>query len=109
MVVIDSFSCCISPDNKLYKVMKKGRLRIEKEMNVIKILKNIRKLRILTKANIPAEDEAKTKQLVKNSYMNLIILDSENSHKGDYKVQNHERREDEYFDHEKRVASEETK
>jgi hypothetical protein len=48
-------------------------------MDIVKILSNIRQLRIISRMNILDENLDRTKYIVKHSNKNLIDIDTENS------------------------------
>ena len=52
-------------------------------MDVVKIIKNIRQLRIISRLNILDENLDRTKYIVKHSDKNLIEIDTENSNNSD--------------------------
>ena len=77
----DRNSCCRSicgwkNDAKIQKLFQEGRLRIEKDLNVIKLIKSIKEMRILMK-NSMMTPEIRFK--VAHSTKNCINLDSEGS------------------------------
>ena len=55
----------------------RGSERIDKEMDMLKIIRNIRSLRIWTRMNTSKEDLNKVKYLIRHSKKNLIDLDKD--------------------------------
>ena len=53
--------------------------RVDKEMDMVKILRNIRYLRILSRLNLQARDKPKLKYYIKHSQKNLLNLDSDDT------------------------------
>jgi hypothetical protein len=63
--------CCFSKINKIYEIYEKGYKQLEKELNISKILRNLRNLRIHSK--MIGFNKAK-KLKIKNQDKNLIEL-----------------------------------
>jgi hypothetical protein len=60
MFCMGQTKCCGNhKKNKLFRLYEEGVERVEKEMDMVKILRNIRYLRILTRLNAVNTDKAK--------------------------------------------------
>ena len=78
LFTLNSLSCCCSfKDNKLFKLYTKGKSKIDKEMDLVKILRNIRSMRIYSKMNIESNNKEKLKYIIRHSQKNLIDIDSD--------------------------------
>jgi hypothetical protein len=66
--MMNFLSRCIDFKNdKLFKLFSKGTERVDKEMDMVKILRNIRFLRIRSRMNVKESDAPKLKYYVKHS------------------------------------------
>ena len=63
-------------DNKLWRLFRQGQGRIDREFDIVKIIKNLRNIRIYMRQN---HFDPKTKILIANQRKNLIDIDSPSS------------------------------
>ena len=61
--------------NKLYRLFNRGSERIDKELDIVKIIKNIRKQRIIWKRHQQKSEANLDKYFIRHSKKNLIDLD----------------------------------
>ncbi len=66
-------ACCQRKNYKLYRLFEKGYDQLEKEMDLIKLVRGIRNLKIFNKVNGFNEH---IKFIIKNSEKNIIDLDN---------------------------------
>ena len=72
-------SCFNFKKDKLFRLYNVGVERVDKEMDMVKILRNIRYLRILSRLNLKHGDRPKLKYYIKHSQKNLLNLDSDDT------------------------------
>ena len=72
------FECinrCWKNGSKYEKVFKKGQQRIDAELNIVKLMNNLRNIKILLKASLMKDPDIRYQ--VKHDQKNLIDLDDE--------------------------------
>ena len=67
--------------NKLQKLFEAGEQKLEMELNLVKIIKNLKKLRFITKSQLV---DHKTELLLKHNHKTVINLDSSDCSEGGY-------------------------
>ena len=68
-------SCNAGRCSKLWRMYETGEDRLEKELNIVKIIKNLRNLTIWQKHHVLSSD-AQLRNLIENSRKNVIEIDT---------------------------------